>query len=440
MCKRSLGAVSMMILAAALLAACGGFAAPTGAPTAEGSPTSSCPSVETITVSLATPQPADVLLELAWEGGLTRPELAQAFGRVPEFSLLPDGSVYYRAPSEWDQSQVMEAHLTAAETDTLLERLLDLGVERLESYTEQCQPQADGTCLCVADAGQSVLRVRLPGGAVREIRNYADFANDPEVLGAIRTLLQDYQHPQAQPYAPEQASLFIRPVPPSPDLPLLDWPLHPAWLAGGTPDAACVRALSGGDLQALLGVTGRNLGDFYIGDAGQVTSVYLVPWLPGVDYTDLIASSGQACPEEGGASPSAGESTLPTAVAAIAGSPQQAAQQARNVSYVGQFGGRSTATAVRGNRAYLGVGPRLVILDVSRPARAALLGQTLPLPGLVRGLALGMGRVYSDPAAPNEVGYYDTQGWAQEVALAADYIYIADDAGGLLVLRFGEGS
>jgi len=187
-------------------------------------------------------------------------------------------------------------------------------------------------------------------------------------------------------------------------------------------------------------VTGRNLGDFYIGDAGQVTSVYLVPWLPGVDYTDLIASSGQACPEEGGASPSAGESTLPTAVAAIAGSPQQAAKQARNASYVGQFGGRSTATAVRGNRAYLGVGPRLVILDVSRPARAALLGQTLPLPGLVRGLALGMGRVYSDPAAPNEVGYYDTQGWAQEVALAADYIYIADDAGGLLVLRFGEGS
>ena len=46
----------------------------------------------------------------------------------------------------------------------------------------------------------------------------------------------------------------------------------------------------------------------------------------------------------------------------------------------------------------------------------------------------------SDPATPREVGYYDTQGWAQEVTLAGDDIYLADDLGGLLILRFGEGS
>jgi len=299
---KSLRDVCLWILAAALLAACGGPTAPPPVPITEGAPTSSCPSSGTITVSLATPQPADVLLELAWEGGFTRPELAYDFGRVPEFSLLPDGSVYYRDPSEWDQAQVMEARLTPAEADALVQRVVDLGIERLESYTEYCQPQ-DGTCLCIADAGQSVLRVRLPGGERREIRNYADFANDPEVLSAIRTLLDEYQHPQAEPYAPEVAALFIQPLPPSLDRPTLDWPLDLAWLAGGTPDTSCVREVSGSDLQALLAVTGRNMGDFTFRAGDRGYGVYLVPWLPGVDYVDLIANSGQACPDRETTSP-----------------------------------------------------------------------------------------------------------------------------------------
>ncbi len=283
---------------AMLLAACGGPATPTPAPTTERSPTSLCPSVETTTMYLVTPQPADVLLELAWEGGFTRPEIAYAFGRVPEFSLLPDGSVYYRDPSDWDTAQMMKAQLTQAETDDLLLRVLGLGIERLESYTEQCRPEANGTCLCIADAGESVLRVRLPGGALREIRNYADFANDPEALWAIRNLLEEYRHPQAQSYAPEKAAIFVRPVSPSPDLHILDWPQPgpPAWLAGGTPDASCVRAVSGGKLQALVAATGRNMGDFTFHAGEQGYGLYLVPWLPGVDYADLIASSGQACP------------------------------------------------------------------------------------------------------------------------------------------------
>jgi hypothetical protein len=186
------------------------------------------------------------VLELAWEGGFTRPELANAYGRVPEFSLLPDGSVYYREPSEWDRAQVMEAHLTPAEADALVQQVLTLGIERLASYTQQCQAQADDTCLCVADAGQSVLRVRLPSGELREIRNYAEFANDPQALSAIRTLLEEYRHPQAKPYTPETASVFVRPVSPSPDLSILAWPQpgYPAWLAGGTPDTSCVRAVS----------------------------------------------------------------------------------------------------------------------------------------------------------------------------------------------------
>jgi len=84
----------VLILAVTLLIACGGCVSIPTSPATALSPTSPCPSTGTIAQSLATPQPADLLLELAWEGGLTRPELGFAFGRVPEFSLLPDGSVY----------------------------------------------------------------------------------------------------------------------------------------------------------------------------------------------------------------------------------------------------------------------------------------------------------------------------------------------------------
>ena len=288
--------IALLILVATLLVAGGGCVSIPTSPATALSPTSPCPSTGGIRVSLATPQPADVLLELAWEGGLTRPELGFAFGRVPDFSLLPDGNVYYLDPAEWDKSQVMTAHLAPAETEALIQRVLDLGFERLESYTDPCQPQGGGTCLCVADAGESVLRVRLQSGELREIRNYYDFANDPEALTAIRSLLQDYQQPAATPYAPEKAAIFARSVAPPSDLPILDWPLPPSWLAGGTPDAACVRALAETDLQALLAVTGRNTGDFYFRTGDQIYNVYLAPWLPGVDYADLIASSGQACP------------------------------------------------------------------------------------------------------------------------------------------------
>jgi hypothetical protein len=296
--KQSIRQVSLLILVATVLAACGRSTVPTALPTAEVSPTSPCPSSGEITISVGTRQPADVRLELAWEGGFTRPELASAFGRVPEFSLVPDGSAYYRDPPESDTAQVMVAHLAPAEMKVLIQQVLDLGFERLESHTDRCQPQADGTCMCVADAGESVLRVRLPSGELREVRNYYEFANDPEALMAIRTLLQDYRHPQVEAYRPDKATVFIRPIPSSSGLAVLEWPLPPAWLAGSTPDYPCARVLSGSDLQALLAVTGRNTGDFYFraADSDQVYNIYLVPWLPGVDYTDLIASSGQACP------------------------------------------------------------------------------------------------------------------------------------------------
>src|SRR5512135_993571 len=59
-----------------------------------------------------------------------------------------------------------------------------------------------------------------------------------------------------------------------------------------------------------------------------------------------------------------------------------------NVRLVGQIGGTSYSVAVAGNRAFLSVGPRLVILDVTQPAAPVVLGQTAPLPNVIQGVTL----------------------------------------------------
>jgi len=81
-----------------------------------------------------------------------------------------------------------------------------------------------------------------------------------------------------------------------------------------------------------------------------------------------------------------------------------AAQQV-HVELVGQIGGSTYAVAVQGNYAYIGVGPRLFILDVSDPSRPDVVGQTSVLPEVVG------------------------------VAVSGSYAYVADWNGGLVILR-----
>ena len=112
-------------------------------------------------------------------------------------------------------------------------------------------------------------------------------------------------------------------------------------------------------------------------------------------------------------------------------SPGVGAQAAWNVELVGQIGGATYAVAVEGNYAYIGVGPRLVILDVSTPSHPVVVGQTGVLPGVVEGVAVAGGCAYvadgsgglrvvnvANPGAPVEVGHYDTPGRAEGVAVA----------------------
>ncbi len=106
---------------------------------------------------------------------------------------------------------------------------------------------------------------------------------------------------------------------------------------------------------------------------------------------------------------------------------------------VGQVGGQSLAVAVEGAIAYLGVGPRLVTLDVSASDNPQPLGQSDVLPGVVRDIAVVEGKAYiaagdtglrvldvSDATDPHEIGSAPTAMEAQVVSVQDRIAYVAE--------------
>ena len=118
---------------------------------------------------------------------------------------------------------------------------------------------------------------------------------------------------------------------------------------------------------------------------------------------------------------------------------------------VGQVGGPTQAVAVQGTHAYIGVGLRLVVLDVSEPITPTEVGSTTPFPQFVEGVAVSGTVAYvadgvaglrvvdvSDLSAPVEVGAYDTPGYAEGVAIAGGYAYVADGHYGLRIVDISD--
>jgi hypothetical protein len=118
-----------------------------------------------------------------------------------------------------------------------------------------------------------------------------------------------------------------------------------------------------------------------------------------------------------------------------------------NVELIGQVGGPTYAVAVQGNYAYIGVGPRLVILDIADPAHPIPVGQTPVLPDVVKGITVVGNYAYvanasaglrivniANPVAPIEVSFWDTPDIAERVAIAGQYAYVADSSSGLRII------
>lgn len=120
---------------------------------------------------------------------------------------------------------------------------------------------------------------------------------------------------------------------------------------------------------------------------------------------------------------------------------------------LGQIGGVAAAVAVSGRFAYAGIGTRLVIVDIEDPENLKVVGQTVELPRIVRGvaisgdlalLAVDTAGLYvanvSNPEDPRVTDSLDTAGTALGVAVAGKYAYIADDKEGVAIIDVGRPS
>jgi hypothetical protein len=129
-----------------------------------------------------------------------------------------------------------------------------------------------------------------------------------------------------------------------------------------------------------------------------------------------------------------------------AATPSPGVGLSQHFQLIGQMGGNSYALALDGSTAFLGVGPRLVAVDVSNPSAPKMVGQSPALPGVVRGVALrppyayvaaGKGHLrvldISDLQNIHEAGALEQFQWAMAVLLDGERLYIADNAQGFWI-------
>ena len=115
---------------------------------------------------------------------------------------------------------------------------------------------------------------------------------------------------------------------------------------------------------------------------------------------------------------------------------------------VDQFGGTVSAVAIEGSHAYMGIGRRLVVVDLSEATHIQYVGSSHLFDDLIYEIKIRDGYAYtatgssglhiidiSTPSEPQTVAHYQSVGFTHSIDLSGDYAYLANNTGGLHILN-----
>jgi hypothetical protein len=116
-----------------------------------------------------------------------------------------------------------------------------------------------------------------------------------------------------------------------------------------------------------------------------------------------------------------------------------------------QSGGSSYSVAVQGRYAYLGIGPRLEVLDLVNPSQPIRVWQSSILPGIVYDVTVSGHNLYladsdggliimdiSNPIRPIIISFKKTVETAWNVAVSGQYAYLAAGSDGLVIYNVSD--
>lgn len=110
------------------------------------------------------------------------------------------------------------------------------------------------------------------------------------------------------------------------------------------------------------------------------------------------------------------------------------------LNFLDQVGGRVTTVAKGGNYAYIGMGHRLVVLDVQQPTQPVVVGRSAVLSGSLYELTLHQQHAYAaldgnlavfdihNPLNPHFVTTYPTRGPLLNMVISGNYLYTLEDS------------
>jgi hypothetical protein len=124
---------------------------------------------------------------------------------------------------------------------------------------------------------------------------------------------------------------------------------------------------------------------------------------------------------------------------------------AANLNNPKKIAGQTHIVVVLGDYAYIGVGTRLVVIDVSRQNKPKVMGETAELSDVVRDVKVYGDNAFvaagkaglriidiSNPKKPVEIGKFYTTGTANGLFVRGGHVYVADGSAGLHVIDISD--